>query len=82
VRLMAATAHIAAPVFFIHAATDYSIAPGKALDAERVRLGKPHRVKIYPPVGRTPEEGHAFLDLRVTTWEPDVFAFLDRYLRR
>jgi hypothetical protein len=46
------------------------------------RLGKPHRTKIYPPVGRTADEGHDFVDLGIATWEPDVFAFLDEHVRR
>ena len=81
-RLLAAVGRIAAPVFLIHAANDYSVEPGKALGAERARLGKPHRVKIYPPVGRTADEGHDFVDLGVATWEPDVFAFLDEHMGR
>jgi dienelactone hydrolase len=82
VRLTAAAGRIAAPTFFIHAANDYSVAPGKALDAERAQLGKPHRLRIYPPVGRTADEGHDFVDLGVAVWEPDVFAFLDEHVRR
>ena len=35
-RLLAAVAHIAAPIFFIHAANDFSLAAGKALDAHLV----------------------------------------------
>jgi len=81
-RLLAAVGRVAAPVFFIHAANDYSVAPGQALDAEMARLGKPQRVRIYPPVGRTPDEGHDFVHLGVATWEPDVFAFLDALRRR
>lgn len=81
-RLLAAVARTTAPVFFIHAANDYSLTPGKALDARLRQLGKPHRLKIYPPLGRTAEEGHAFLYLGVSTWEPDVFAFLDEHMRR
>ena len=45
-------------------------------------LGKPHRLKIYPPIGRTPEDGHGFLYRGVSIWENDVFAFLDQYMRR
>ena len=81
-RLLTAVARIAAPVFFIHAANDYSAAPGKALDARREQLGKPHRLKVYPPVGHTADEGHDFLHLGVSSWEPDVFAFLDEHMRR
>ena len=81
-RLLAATAHIEAPVFFLHAANDYSLNPGKELDARLAQLGKPHRLKIYPPIGRTADDGHNFPLLGVSIWEPDVFAFLDEYMRK
>ena len=81
-RLLAAVAGTTAPVFFIHAANDYSIAPGEALAAEMQRLGRPHHLKIYAAVGRTAKEGHGFVFRSVATWEPDVFAFLDERLRR
>ena len=80
-RLLAAVARTSVPVFFIHAANDYSIAPGNALSAEMTRLGKPHQAKIYPAVGHSADEGHAFVDLGVATWEADVFGFLDAHLR-
>jgi len=81
-RLLAAVQHIGMPVFFIHAANDYSVKSGKALDAKLQQLGKPHLLKIYPPIGQTPDDGHAFPFLGVKIWEPDVFAFLDMYMRR
>ena len=81
VRLLAAVGRTAAPIFFIHAENDYSLA-GKALDAELARLGKAHRLKIYPPVGQTAEEGHDFLSRGLSSWEPDVFAFLDEHTRK
>lgn len=81
-RLLAAMSDIRAPVFFIHAANDYSVNPGKALDERLEQLGKPHRLKIYPPIGRTPDDGHDFPLLGVSIWEPDVFAFLDEQMRR
>jgi carboxymethylenebutenolidase len=81
-RLLTAVAHIGMPVFFIHAANDYSVAPGKALDARLQQLGKPHLLKIYPPIGQTADDGHAFPLLGVRIWEPDVFAFLDKHMRR
>jgi hypothetical protein len=46
------------------------------------RLGKPHRIKIYPPVGQTAADGHAFIFLRVGAWERDVFDFLHERMRR
>lgn len=80
-RLLGAVSHTAVPVFFIHAANDYSIEPGEAFAAEMARLGKPHRLKIYPPFGRTADDGHSLVYRSVTTWEADVFAFLDERMR-
>jgi carboxymethylenebutenolidase len=80
-QLLAAVDHVMAPVLFIYAANDYSTAPGEALAAEMQRVGRPHRLEIYPAVGRTAKEGHNFVFRAVATWEPDVFAFLDRHLR-
>jgi hypothetical protein len=59
----------------MHAANDYSINPGKALDQRLAELGKAHRLKVYAPIGTTPEEGHE-LQLRPAIWESDVFDFL------
>jgi dienelactone hydrolase len=81
-RLLTAVDHIAAPVFFIHAENDYSLSSGKLLDARRELIGKSHRLKIYPPIGATADEGHDFLHLGVNIWEPDVFGFLGEHMRR
>jgi carboxymethylenebutenolidase len=80
-RLLTAMEHIGMPVFFLHAANDYSLAPGKELDARLQQLGKPHLLKIYPPIGKTADDGHAFPILGVSIWEPDVFAFLDEHMQ-
>ncbi len=80
-RLLAAVARASAPIFFIHAANDYSVTPGEVLDARLQELGKPHRLKIYAAVGRTADDGHGFLYNSVATWEADVFAFLDAATR-
>ncbi len=81
-RLIAAVGRTTVPIFFIQAENDYSIAPAKALSAEMARLGKPHRIKIYPSVGRTADDGHAFIFLRVGAWQRDVFDFLHERMRR
>ena len=81
-RLFTAIDRIATPVFFIHAENDYSLSSGKVLDARRKQMGKPHRLKIYPPIGQTVDDGHDFLHLGVNIWEPDVFAFLDENMRK
>lgn len=80
-RLMDAASQTHVPVFLIFAANDYSTAPGQVLDAEMTRLGTPHQLKIYPAVGHSAQEGHSFVHLRVTEWEPDVFKFLDPLMR-
>jgi carboxymethylenebutenolidase len=81
-RLLTAIDHVAAPVFFIHAENDYSLSSGKVLDARREHIGKPHRLKIYPPIGHTVDDGHDFLHLGVNVWESDVLAFLDENMRK
>lgn len=81
-RLLTAVEQVAAPIFLIHAENDYSVSSGKALDTRRELNGKPHRLKIYPSIGSTADEGHDFLHLGVSIWEPDVFAFLDELMRR
>ena len=81
-RLLAAVDHIEAPVFFVHAENDYSLSSGKVLDARRKLIGKPHRLKIYPPIGDTVDDGHDFLHLGVNIWESDIFAFLDEHMRK
>jgi dienelactone hydrolase len=75
-RLLSAVDRSAAPVLFIHAANDYSIAPGEALVSEMRRLGKPSRLIVYPVVGRDARDGHNLVYRSVPTWELDVFAFL------
>jgi dienelactone hydrolase len=80
-RLLAAVGAAKLPIFFIHAANDYSVAPAHMLGDEMERLKRSHRVKIYPPVGKTLDDGHRFVYLSVATWEGDVFAFLDEHLR-
>lgn len=80
-RLITAGRNIAAPVMILHAQNDFSTQPGKVIDAERARLGKPHALKIYPAFGRTAEEGHSFLYFDPPIWEADVFRFLDGHVK-
>jgi dipeptidyl aminopeptidase/acylaminoacyl peptidase len=79
--LLLAAVRQTGPVFLLHAANDYSTAPGKALAAELQRVGRPGRLMIYPPVGRTAREGHNLVYLKVPMWEAEVFSFLDEHVR-
>ena len=45
------------------------------------KLGRPHVLRIYPPVGKTSEDGHDLVYTAVDRWEDDVFKFLDQQLR-
>jgi carboxymethylenebutenolidase len=81
-RLLTAVNKATAPIMLIHAANDYSTAPGYALAGELERLHKPHLLKIYPPVGQTSEDGHNFLYLAIPQWEHDVFKFLDEHVKQ
>jgi dienelactone hydrolase len=81
-RLLEAVTRARASFFFIHAANDFSLGSGQALDTRLAKTGKPHRLKIYPPTGQTAEEGHAFALSGVPIWESDVFSFMDSELQR
>jgi dienelactone hydrolase len=81
-RLLGAVERIQAPVFLLHAANDYSVNSGKALDARLAQLGKAHRLRIYPAIGSTPDDGHDLPYLGISLWERDVFEFLDDHVRR
>lgn len=80
-RLLTAVRKTSASIMLIHAANDYDTTPGTALAAELDRLHKPHLLKIYPPVGHSIDEGHNLLYLAIPQWGPDVFKFLDDYVR-
>jgi len=80
-RLLAAVDHITVPVLLIHAVNDYDTAPGRQLDEERQRLHRAHNLKIYPAVGKTPDEGHNLVYRAIPMWGADVFSFLQQNLR-
>ena len=80
-RLLAALHTTHAAIMLTHAANDYGTSAGRDLGAELERLHKPHVLKIYPPVGRTPDDGHNLLYEAIPLWEDDVFRFLDTYVK-
>jgi dienelactone hydrolase len=80
-RLQVAVRRINIPIFLTHAANDFSVLPGEVLAAELARLKRPHELKIYPAVGDTPAAGHGAVYSDITSWESDVFRFLDEHVR-
>ena len=81
-RLMNAVRSTNAAVMLTHAENDFGTTAGTALAAELERLHKPYLLKIYPPVGLTPEDGHNNLYENIPAWEPDVFEFLDQHVKQ
>jgi carboxymethylenebutenolidase len=81
-RLLSAVRKTNAGIMLTYAENDYDTTAAKALAAELERLHKPHLLKVYPPVGLTPDDGHNMLYQDIPDWEPDVFKFLDQYLKR
>ncbi|HEY7395587.1 MAG TPA: dienelactone hydrolase family protein [Gemmatimonadaceae bacterium] len=79
-RLVGSVDKAHTPLMFIHAANDYSVAPGEVLAAEMERSHRAHVLKIYNGIGTTAREGHNLVYLDVPAWERDVFRFLDAYL--
>jgi dienelactone hydrolase len=80
--LIAAVNQLTSPVLFVFASNDYSVEPGKVLDAELERKGKVHQLKIFPSFGKTADEGHQFIYTGVHKWDSIVFPFLDLRMQR
>ena len=80
-RLQTAVRNAEVPIYFIQAENDYNLGPSRTLAAEMDRVGKPHRMKIYPPYGVTTQDGHSMGLRGGAVWESDVFAFLDEIMK-
>lgn len=68
-----------APIFFFQAANDYDLSPSKTLSAAMKDAGKAYEEKVYPPFGKSPQEGHAFGYFGASVWADDVFRFLNQH---
>ena len=74
-----AVRHAKAPILFFQAANDYDLSPSKTLSAVMKDASKAYEVKIYPPYGNSPEEGHTFGYFGSAVWADDVFRFLNQH---
>jgi len=82
-RMIRAVRKATIPVLFIQAENDYDLGPSRTLAGELERLGKPHKLLIFPPYGNTREEGHGGFCSRATdVWGPEVLSFLDLSMAR
>jgi dipeptidyl aminopeptidase/acylaminoacyl peptidase len=69
----------AAPVFFFQAENDYDLTPSRTLFAEMKSAGKDAEMKIYPPFGKSTDDGHRLGYFGSPIWATDVFAFLEKH---
>ena len=77
-RMISAVRKATIPVLFIQAENDYDLGPSRTLAGELEKLGKPHKLLIFPPYGHTHEEGHGgFCSRGGDIWGSGVFSFLD-----
>ena len=68
-----------APIFFFQAENDYDLSPSRTLSAAMKDAGKEVEIKIYPPFGRSAQEGHSFGYFGSSVWADDVFRFLEKH---
>ena len=80
-RMLEAGRRAKIPVYLIQAENDQSTGPSKDIAAEMLRLGLPHRMKIYPPFGKTVSDGHSFGYYGADIWGQEVLAFLREALK-
>ena len=77
-RMVRAIRKATVPVLFIQAENDYDLGPSRTLAGELEKLGKPHKLLIFPSYGQTHEEGHGgFCGQATDVWGPAVSSFLD-----
>jgi len=81
-RLVRAVKNAKIPIFLFQAENDKDLSPSKTLAAELGALNKPHRLKLYPPFGKTTDDGHSFGYYGGEHWIGDVVEFIDRACRR
>ena len=82
-RMVRAIRTATIPVLFIQAENDYDLGPSRTLAGELEKLGKPHKLLIFPPYGQTHEEGHGgFCTQATSVWGPAVISFLDAAMEK
>jgi dienelactone hydrolase len=81
VSLKRAVIHARAPILFFQAANDFDLTPTRVLSGLMGQAGKPFEAKIYPPFGKSQQDGHSFGYFGSAVWADDVFRFLERNCR-
>jgi dienelactone hydrolase len=71
-----------APVFLLQAENDYNLAPSNVLTREANKKKKAFQSKIYPPFGKSHQDGHwGFCSTATEVWGNDVLNFLDLQMK-
>lgn len=76
-RMLHAVEHAQSPILFFQAENDYSLAPSRTLYAAMKALHESAEIRIYPPYGGSPEQGHSFAYRGASIWFADVLGFLE-----
>jgi dienelactone hydrolase len=71
-----------APILFFQAENDYDLSPSRTLSAAMKDAGKEFEIKIYPPFGKSAQDGHSFGYFGSSVWGFDMFRFLDKHCRK
>jgi len=76
-RMLHAVEHAKSPIFFFQAENDYSLAPSRTLYAAMRASHESAEIRIYPPYGSSPQQGHSFAYRGASVWFEDVLRFLE-----
>lgn len=73
-----AATHSKSPILFIQAENDYDLTPSKALSQAARNTGKAVELKIYPPFGKSAQDGHSFGYRGTAIWQQDALRFMEQ----
>jgi dienelactone hydrolase len=80
-RMVRAVEHATAPILFLQAENDYSVAPSRILHAAMEAVHRPSELRIYPPYGSSADDGHNFGWRGSDVWMKDALAFMEARCR-
>jgi dipeptidyl aminopeptidase/acylaminoacyl peptidase len=69
------------PILFFQAENDYNLAASRTLYAAMSASHKSAEIRIYPPYGSSPQQGHSFAYRGASTWFDDALRFLEANCR-
>jgi len=76
-RMLHAVEHAKSPIFFFQAENDYSLASSRTLYGAMKASHESAQIRIYPPYGSSPHQGHSFAYRGASVWFDDVLRFLE-----